>query len=50
MSSTKPASLAQNLYNQVLSDDLGGPVYQRTYYTHVGAPRSMGVRLKYTFD
>ena len=39
-----------NLYNQVLSDDAGGPVYQRTYYTHVGAPRSIGVRFKYTFE
>ena len=39
-----------NLYNQVLTDDDGGPVYQRTYYTHVGAPRSIGVRFKYTFE
>ncbi|MAN46983.1 MAG: TonB-dependent receptor [Alphaproteobacteria bacterium] len=38
------------LYNQTLTDDDGGPVYVRTYYTHVGAPRSIGVRFKYKFE
>jgi iron complex outermembrane receptor protein len=38
------------LFNQVLTDDAGGPVYQRTHYAHVGAPRSIGVRFNYSFD
>jgi iron complex outermembrane receptor protein len=38
------------LFNQVLTDDAGGPVNQRTYYAHVGAPRSIGVRFNYSFD
>ena len=39
-----------NLFNQVLTDDDGGPVYERTYYTYVGAPRAIGVRFNYSFD
>jgi iron complex outermembrane recepter protein len=38
------------LYNQVLTDDDGGPVYQRTFYTYVGAPRAVGVRFNYSFE
>jgi iron complex outermembrane receptor protein len=38
------------LFNQVLTDDAGGPVNQRTYYAFVGAPRSIGVRFNYSFD
>ncbi|MEH6809233.1 MAG: TonB-dependent receptor [Hyphomonas oceanitis] len=38
------------LYNQVLTDDAGGPVYQRTFYTYVGAPRVLGIRMNYTFE
>ncbi|KCZ54342.1 TonB-denpendent receptor [Hyphomonas beringensis] len=38
------------LYNQTLTDDAGGPVYVRTYYTFVGAPRAVGVRFKYKFE
>ena len=37
------------LYNQVLTDDDGGPVNTRVYYTHVGAPRAIGVRFNYSF-
>ncbi|MEQ9436454.1 TonB-dependent receptor [Hyphomonas sp.] len=37
------------LFNQVLSDDDGGPVYVRSFYTFVGAPRTIGVRLNYSF-
>lgn len=39
-----------HLFNQVLTDDDGGPVYERTYYTYVGAPRAIGVRFNYSFD
>lgn len=38
------------LFNQVLTDDDGGPVNTRVYYTYVGAPRSIGVRFNYHFD
>ncbi|MBU1287385.1 MAG: TonB-dependent receptor [Alphaproteobacteria bacterium] len=38
------------LYNQVLTDDAGGPVYERTYYTYVGSPRVLGIRVNYTFE
>lgn len=38
------------LYNQVLTDDDGGPVYERSYYTYVGAPRAIGLRFNYAFD
>ena len=38
------------LYNQVLTDDAGGPVYERTFYTYVGAPRVLGIRMNYTFE
>ncbi len=39
-----------HLFNQVLTDDDGGPVYERTYYTYVGAPRTIGVRFNYSFN
>lgn len=39
-----------SLFNQVLTDDDGGPVYERTYYTYVGAPRTIGVRFSYAFQ
>jgi outer membrane receptor protein involved in Fe transport len=38
------------LFNQVLTDDAGGPVNQRTYYAFVGAPRTIGVRFNYSFE
>ena len=38
------------LFNQVLSDDDGGLVHTRSYYTYVGAPRTIGVRFNYAFD
>lgn len=37
------------LFNQVLTDDNGGPVNVRTFYTHVGAPRVIGARFNYKF-
>ncbi|MFN3911773.1 TonB-dependent receptor [Hyphomonas sp.] len=38
------------LFNQVLTDDDGGDVNTRTYYTFVGAPRVIGVRFNYKFE
>ena len=38
------------LFNQVLTDADGGPVYTRSYFTYVGAPRVIGVRFNYSFD
>ncbi len=38
------------LFNQVLTDDDGGDVNTRSYYTFVGAPRVIGVRFNYKFD
>ena len=38
------------LFNQVLTDDDGGLVHTRSYYTYVGAPRAIGVRFNYSFD
>lgn len=35
------------LFNQVLTDDDGGDVNTRSYYTYVGAPRVIGVRFNY---
>ena len=35
------------LFNQVLTDDDGGDVNTRSYYTYVGAPRLIGVRFNY---
>lgn len=37
------------LFNQVLTDSDGGPVYTRSFYTFVGAPRAIGVRFNYKF-
>lgn len=37
------------LFNQVLTDSDGGPVYTRSFYTFVGAPRAVGVRFNYKF-
>ncbi|HAY07087.1 MAG TPA: TonB-dependent receptor [Hyphomonas sp.] len=37
------------LFNQVLTDDNGGPVYTRSYFTYVGAPRVIGARFNYKF-
>jgi outer membrane receptor protein involved in Fe transport len=37
------------LFNQVLTDDDGGDVNTRSYYTYVGAPRVIGVRFNYKF-
>jgi iron complex outermembrane recepter protein len=37
------------LFNQVLTDDDGGNVNTRSYYTYVGAPRVIGVRFNYKF-
>ncbi|MBK8197987.1 MAG: TonB-dependent receptor [Acidobacteria bacterium] len=37
------------LFNQVLTDDDGGPVYVRSYYTYAGAPRVIGARFNYKF-
>lgn len=37
------------LFNQVLTDDDGGPVYTRSFYTYVGAPRAIGIRASYKF-
>ncbi|MEH6693576.1 MAG: TonB-dependent receptor [Hyphomonas sp.] len=39
-----------SLFNQVLTDDNGGPVYQRSYYTYIGAPRVLGIRMNYKFE
>jgi outer membrane receptor protein involved in Fe transport len=32
------------LFNQTLTDDAGGPVYVRSFYTDVAPPRAIGVR------
>ncbi|MFN7180124.1 TonB-dependent receptor [Hyphomonas sp.] len=37
------------LFNQVLTDDDGGPVYTRSFYTYAGAPRVIGARFNYKF-
>ena len=37
------------LFNQVATDDDGGPVNVRSYFTYVGAPRVIGVRFNYKF-
>jgi iron complex outermembrane recepter protein len=37
------------LFNQVLTDADGGPVYTRSFYTYVGAPRAIGIRASYKF-
>lgn len=38
------------LFNQVLTDADGGDVAVRSYFTYVGAPRVIGVRLNYSFE
>ena len=37
------------LSNQIVSDANGDPVYVRSYYTYVGAPRAIGIRASYKF-
>lgn len=37
------------LFNQVLTDADGGPVFTRSFYTYVGAPRAIGIRASYKF-
>ena len=37
------------LFNQVLTDNDGGPVFTRSFYTYVGAPRAIGIRASYKF-
>lgn len=37
------------LTNQVLTDDNGGPVNVRSFFTYTGAPRVIGVRFNYKF-
>lgn len=37
------------LSNQIVSDDNGDPVYIRSFYTYVGAPRAIGIRASYKF-
>lgn len=37
------------LFNQVLTDDDGGPVYVRSFYTYAGPPRVIGARFNYKF-
>lgn len=37
------------LFNQVLTDSDGGPVYTRSFYTYVGPPRAIGIRASYKF-
>lgn len=41
--------VSTSLTNQVLTDDDGGPVNTRAYFTYVGAPRVIGVRFNYKF-
>lgn len=36
-------------FNQVLTDDDGGDVNVRSYFTYVGAPRVIGARFNYRF-
>lgn len=38
------------LNNQVVSDNDGGDVFVRNYYTTVAPPRAVGVRVSYTFE
>lgn len=38
-----------SLFNQVVTDDAGGDVNTRTYFTYVGAPRVIGARFNYKF-
>ena len=39
----------QRFFNQVLTDNDGGPVFTRSFYTYVGAPRAIGIRASYKF-
>ncbi len=41
--------VSSSLFNQVLTDDDGGPVFTRSYFTYVGAPRVIGARFNYKF-
>ena len=41
--------VATPLFNQILTDDDGGLVHSRSFYTYVGAPRSVGIRFNYHF-
>ena len=41
--------VSTSLFNQVVSDDGGDPVYTRSYFTYVGAPRVIGARFNYKF-
>lgn len=40
--------VATPLFNQIVTDDDGGPVFVRSHFTHIGAPRTIGVR--FTWD
>lgn len=37
------------LSNQIVADANGDPVYIRSFYTYVGAPRAIGIRASYKF-
>ena len=41
--------VSTSLFNQVLTDAGGDPVYTRSYFTYVGAPRVIGARFNYKF-
>lgn len=41
--------VSTSLFNQVLTDDDGGDVNTRSYFTYVGPPRVIGARFNYRF-
>jgi outer membrane receptor protein involved in Fe transport len=42
--------VSTSLSNQTVSDNDGGDVFVRSYYTTVAPPRAIGVRFSYTFE